>query len=188
LLVHWEQNCFYHCALLCVCSNFLQTLMLGQGENHLNIVSSVCLGNSFLHPCQFITTVLSVVPLSVLSLPLTGTGGKFKVGLGRKWLTWTQPSCVHLYNIWLYVALYDYYCLLTVLKRHAWSTSKPGIWRNFPTPCLISVRMYSAKGMYHNFWFKAGWCRSSMGSVSFETLPGYSANELWNFMPVLRKC
>ena len=39
LLVHWEQNCFYHSALLCMCSNFLETLMLGQGKNQPNTVS-----------------------------------------------------------------------------------------------------------------------------------------------------
>jgi hypothetical protein len=112
----------------------------------------------------------------------------FEVGLRSKWLTWTQPSCVHLYNLWLYVALYDYYCLLTVLRRHAWSTSKTGVCTNFANTWPVSVRMSWAKGMYHNCWFKAGWCRSSMENVWFETLPGYSASELWTLMHVLRKC
>jgi hypothetical protein len=163
---------------------------LGQGKNQLNIVSppTVCLGNSFLHPCQLSLLFCLQFHLSLLSLLLMCTDGNFQVGLWSGWLTWTQPSYVQLYNLWLYVALNDYYCLLAVLKRHAWSMSKLGVCRNFPTTCPVFVRMSWTKGKYHTCWFKAGWCRSSMESVCFETLPCYSASELWTFMPNLRKC
>ena len=135
-----------------------------------------------------VTSVLSIIVPSVLSLLLICTGAKFEVGLGNRWLTWTQPSYVHSYNLWWYVALYDCYCLLTVLKRHACSMSKPGVCRIFPTPCPVSVRMSWAKGMYQTCLFKAWWCRSSMGNVWFETLPWSSASEGLTFMSVLRKC